>query len=94
LLSEGLVLSALRFGIQCGLGDSLNPGKFLETAKQLNDDFIYYDVFKYFEDRNVRLRNTAAFKQDENTDVYVRHFNSLFQVNKSATASAAAVASH
>jgi len=89
LLSEGLVLSALRFGIQCGLGDDLHPGKFLETAKHLNDEFIYYDVFKYFEERNILSRNTPVFKPEDNCDIYVRHFSHFSQhqqqqANKSA----------
>jgi regulator of MON1-CCZ1 complex len=85
LLSEGLVLSALRFGIQCGLGDDLHPGKFLETAKNLNDEFIFYDVFKYFEERNIRLRNTPIFKSEDNCDIYVRHFTNLFQAKSTST---------
>jgi hypothetical protein len=79
LLSKGLILSALRFAIQMGLDESLMPGKFLETAKDLNDPQIYYEVFKFFEERNLRLRNTRAFKSDDNCDIYVRHFSSLFQ---------------
>ncbi len=79
LLSKGLILSALRFAIQMGLDESLMPGKFLETAKDLNDPQIYYEVFKFFEERNLRLRNTRAFKSDDNCGIYVRHFSSLFQ---------------
>lgn len=78
LLSQGLVLSALRFGIQMGLSDSLIPGKFLETAKDLNDSLIYHEVFKFFEERNVRLRGNPNFKVDENCESYVKHFMTLF----------------
>lgn len=80
LLSEGLVLSALRFGIQRGMGDALSAGKFLEAAMHLNDDFVFYDVFKYFEERNSRLRNSPLFRADEHCEIYLRHFNNLFQV--------------
>lgn len=79
LLSKGLILSALRFATQMGLDNTLMPGKFLETAKDLNDPQIYYEVFKFFEERNLRLSNTPAFKPDDNCDIYVRHFVSLFQ---------------
>ncbi len=78
LLSKGLILSALRFATQMSLDETLMPGKFLETAKELNDPHIYYEVFKFFEERNMRLRNTLSFKSDENCDVYVKHFESLF----------------
>ncbi len=79
LLSKGLILSALRFAIQMGLADDLMAGKFLETAKDLNDQLIYHEVFKFFEERNIRLRGTPAFKTDENCDIYVKHYISLFQ---------------
>ena len=82
LLSQGLILSALRFGIQMGLSDELNPGKFLETAKDLNDPLIYHEVFKFFEERNLRLRGNPNFRVDENCESYVKHFMNLFH-NKS-----------
>ena len=78
LLSKGLVLSALRFSIQMGFSDHLVPGKFLETAKDLNDALIYFEVFKFFEDRNIRLRGTPAFKTEENCDIFVKHYNEIF----------------
>ncbi|CAF0782953.1 unnamed protein product [Brachionus calyciflorus] len=78
LLSSNLVLSALRFAVQTGIVDDLNPGKFLETAKDLEDPAIYYETFKFFEERNMRLRGTPYFKIDENCDFYVQHFNQLF----------------
>lgn len=79
LLSKGLILSALRFSIQMGLEDGLMPGKFLQTAKELDDSLIYYEVYKFFEERNVRLRGTTAFSSEDNCDHYVQHFVSLFQ---------------
>jgi len=84
LLSQGLVLSALRFSIQMGLSDTLIPGKFLETAKDLNDPLIYHEVFKFFEERNVRLRGNPNFRVDENCESYVKHFMNLFLVKAKA----------
>lgn len=83
LLSNGLVLSALRFGIQMGLRDELSPGKFLETAKELDDKLIYHEVYKFFEERNLRLRGNPNFRKDENCEMYVQHFMNLFN-NKSS----------
>jgi hypothetical protein len=79
LLSNSLVISALRFAIQVGLGDQLNAGKFLETAMQLGDNHIYYEIYKYFENRNFRLRSDSAFRPEENCDVYVKHFENIFK---------------
>ena len=83
MLSKGLVLSALRFSVQNGLQYELNAGKFLETAKHLNDAFIYHEVFKYFEDRNVRLRGNPNFRKEENCEAYVQHFIELYSVRSS-----------
>ena len=79
LLSKQLVLSAIRYSHQMNLGDSLMPAKFFETALELNDPFIFYEVFKYFENRNMRLRGTPSFRPEDQCDSYVAHFNSLFQ---------------
>ena len=87
LLSKGLILSALRFAVQMGLGDELMAAKFLETAKELDDSIIFHEVFKFFEERNVRLRGTPAFKSDENCDIYLRHFASLFHNSNRQTVS-------
>lgn len=72
-------MSALRFAIQLGLADELNAAKFLETAKDLSDPLIYYEVFKFFEERNIRLRGNPNFRKDELCETYVEHFMSLFK---------------
>lgn len=81
LLSNNLVLSALRFGIQIGLESTLMPGKFLETAKELDDPLVYFETFKFFEERNRKLRGTPNFNQEENCEAYVQHFFNLFNNN-------------
>lgn len=78
LLSNNLVLPALRFAIQIKSDDQLVPGKFLETAKSINDPAIYYETFKFFEERNIKLKGTPNFRKDENCDFYVDYFNKLF----------------
>jgi hypothetical protein len=85
LLSKELILSALRFAIQMGLADELNAAKFLETAKESNDLAVYYEVFKFFEERNVRLRGTPNFKKEEFCDVYVAHFINMFKNSGSSS---------
>ena len=43
--------------------DTVSARKFLEAAKQAEDKHVFYTVFKFFEDRNVRLRGDAKFPQ-------------------------------
>jgi hypothetical protein len=46
LLSKGLVLSAVRFSVQAGLEERLMPAKFLETARDQGDAYVYYEVYR------------------------------------------------
>jgi hypothetical protein len=87
LLSKGLVLSALRFAQSVGLSDSLTPRRVLDVTKDLNDSLIFYTVFKYFEERNMRLRGNPTFRAEENCENYVKYFTELFQNNNSISMS-------
>ena len=78
LLTKGLVLSALRFAQSVGLSDTLTPRRTLEVAKDLKDPLIFYTVFKYFEERNLRLRGNPSFLLNENCEVYIKYFGELF----------------
>ena len=42
------------------------------------DRMLFYTVFKFFEQRNVRMRGTPKFAQGEHCEQYVRHFEDLF----------------
>ena len=46
LLSKGLALSAVRFCVQAGLEETLRPAKFLETARDQGDAYVYYEVYR------------------------------------------------
>jgi hypothetical protein len=81
LLSKGLVLSALRFAQTAGLTDTLTPKRALEAAKDLKDPLIFYTVFKYFEERNLRLRGNSSFYPQENCELYIKYFSELFNSN-------------
>ena len=83
LLSKGLVLSAIRFAQTVGLTDTLTPRRTLEAAKDLKDPLIFYTVFKYFEERNLRLRGNSSFLPQENCELYIKYFTDLF--NSSST---------
>ncbi|XP_035743052.1 regulator of MON1-CCZ1 complex-like isoform X2 [Vespa mandarinia] len=79
LLSKGHILAALRYVRSVGMIDQVSARKFLEAAKVSNDATLFHSVFKFFEQRNLRLRNTTAFTRGEHCQPYVQHFKYLFQ---------------
>lgn len=42
------------------------------------DKSVFYAVFKFFEERNIRVRGTPVFEANEMCDLYVQHFQSVF----------------
>jgi hypothetical protein len=56
----------------------MHARKFLDAAMKVEDKHIFYSVFKFFEERNLRLRGTFAFDPTEMCEAYVQHFHSLF----------------
>lgn len=78
LLSQRQILPALRFVRSCGNIDSLSAPKYLAAAKNTGDASTFYAVFKFFEQRNIRLRGSPNFEPGEHCDLYVKHFESLF----------------
>nr|XP_014426016.1 regulator of MON1-CCZ1 complex isoform X3 [Pelodiscus sinensis] len=61
LLSKHQVLAALRFIRGIGGHDSISARKFLDAAKQADDDMLFYTIFRFFEQRNQRLRGNPNF---------------------------------
>ncbi|XP_053973264.1 regulator of MON1-CCZ1 complex [Hylaeus volcanicus] len=78
LLSKGHILPALRYIRSVGMVDQVSARKFLEAAKATEDATLFHSVFKFFEQRNVRLHNTTAFAKGEHCQPYVQHFKYLF----------------
>lgn len=79
LLSKGHILPALRYIRSVGMADQISARKFLEAAKATDDATLFHSVFKFFEQRNLRLHNTTAFTRGEHCQPYVQHFKYLFQ---------------
>ncbi|KAK3089040.1 hypothetical protein FSP39_000342 [Pinctada imbricata] len=78
LLSKQQLLPAIRFIRSVGIVDTVSSRKFLEAAMNTEDPRLFYTVFKFFEQRNVRLRQNPKFQPGEHCEVYVKHFESLF----------------
>lgn len=79
LLSKGHILAALRYIRSVGMVDQVSARKFLEAAKATDDATLFHSVFKFFEQRNLRLHNTTAFTRGEHCQPYVQYFKYLFQ---------------
>ncbi|KAJ8686738.1 hypothetical protein QAD02_022532 [Eretmocerus hayati] len=79
LLSKGHILPALRYVRSVGKAEYSSARKFLEAAKLANDPILFYSVYKFFEQRNLRLYGSASFPKSERCQTYVQHFRTLFQ---------------
>jgi hypothetical protein len=80
LLSKQQLLPALRFIRSIGIVDTASSRKFLEAALSTNDSMIFYTVFKFFEQRNLRLRSNPRFQTGEHCEQYVKQFESLYGI--------------
>ncbi|CAL1531094.1 unnamed protein product [Lymnaea stagnalis] len=78
LLSKQQLLPALRFIRSVGNVDGVSSRKFLEAALNTSDNMIFYTVFKFFEQRNQRLRSNPRFQTGEHCEQYVKQFETLF----------------
>lgn len=61
------MLAALRFIRGIGGHDNISARKFLDAAKQTEDHMLFYTIFRFFEQRNQRLRGNPSFTPGENT---------------------------
>uniref|UniRef100_A0A8C2TCD6 Regulator of MON1-CCZ1 n=1 Tax=Coturnix japonica TaxID=93934 RepID=A0A8C2TCD6_COTJA len=78
LLSKHQVLAALRFIRGIGGHDSISARKFLDAAKQADDEMLFYTIFRFFEQRNQRLRGNPSFTPGEHCEEHVTFFKQVF----------------
>ncbi|KAM9225391.1 regulator of MON1-CCZ1 complex isoform 3-T3 [Dugong dugon] len=78
LLSKHQVLAALRFIRGIGGHDSISARKFLDAAKQTEDNMLFYTIFRFFEQRNQRLRGNPSFTPGEHCEEHVAFFKQVF----------------
>ncbi|XP_066482521.1 regulator of MON1-CCZ1 complex isoform X1 [Tiliqua scincoides] len=78
LLSKHQVLAALRFIRGIGGHDSISARKFLDAAKQTEDEMLFYTIFRFFEQRNQRLRGNPSFTPGEHCEEHVMFFKQVF----------------
>ncbi|XP_027017910.2 regulator of MON1-CCZ1 complex [Tachysurus fulvidraco] len=78
LLSKQQVLEALRFVRSVGGHDNVSARKFLDAARQTKDTMLFYTIFRFFEQRNFRLRGNPAFNPGEHCEEHVTYFKEVF----------------
>jgi len=77
-LAEGRLVSALQLVRANGLVDSVSARKFLEAADKTGDKRVFFTVFSFFEERNLRMRGSGKFSRGEQCDPYVQKFKAMF----------------
>ncbi|XP_033848535.3 regulator of MON1-CCZ1 complex-like [Acipenser ruthenus] len=78
LLSKHQVLGALRFIRGVGGHDNISARKFLDAAKQTREEMLFYTIFRFFEQRNQRLRGSPHFTPGEHCEEHVAYFKQVF----------------
>ncbi|KAL4219050.1 hypothetical protein ACF0H5_021633 [Mactra antiquata] len=77
-----LIVLGLRkkFIRRAGITDTVSSRKFLEAATCMNtsDNQLFYTVFKFFQQRNIRMRGSPVFQPGELCEMYVKYFEQLF----------------
>lgn len=56
-----IIIIPFRFIRSIGIIDTVSARKFLEAALNCDDQMLFYTVFKFFEQRNIRLRGSPKF---------------------------------
>jgi len=77
-LSEGKLIPALQLVKTHGLVDAVSARKFLEAAERTQDSMLFFNVFNFFEERNLRLRGSGKFSRGEQCESYVQRFKAVF----------------
>ena len=86
LLSKHQVLAALRFIRGIGGHDNISARKFLDAAKQTEDHMLFYTIFRFFEQRNQRLRGNPSFTPGENATARKRRGVATLSTRRSLAA--------
>ena len=56
----------------------MQPKKFLSVAKESGDPDLFFIVYKYFEEINLKKYKVASFAPGDHCSEYEHHFNVLF----------------
>lgn len=60
-LGQGKIIEALRLANSLSGAEALSARKYLEAAKRTNDPIVFYTVYTWFQQRNIRQRGSPDF---------------------------------
>ena len=84
LLSHDQILPALRYIRSIGKTDVVSSRLFLDAAEKKKDKMLFHTVFKFFQERNLRLRKNPHFPADEHCGPYEALYSELFPTSISS----------
>ena len=58
--------------------DSASARKFLEAAEATEDKMVFFNVYSFFEERNLRLRGGPSFSPSDQCEHFVRKYGDMF----------------
>lgn len=67
-----------RFIRSVNIVDAVSSRKFLEAAMNTDDAMLFYTVFKFFEQRNVKIRGNPRFQRG--TFTYIKILTSILVI--------------
>ena len=79
LLTRGQILTALRFIKSTDKVDTVSARQFLEAAANEDDKGLFYTVFMFFVERNIRLRRKPDFPPGEHCQPHEALFKKWFK---------------
>ena len=79
LLTRGQILTALRFIKSTDKVDSVSARQFLEAAANEDDKTLFYTVFRFFVERNIRLRRKPEFPPGEHCQPHEELYKKWFK---------------
>ncbi|XP_015783054.1 regulator of MON1-CCZ1 complex [Tetranychus urticae] len=78
LLSRYDIFRAIRFIQNNGNPETISAKKFLEVALSSGDDQLFFNTFRFFEQRNFRLRGSPTFLESDLCEPFVGKFEEMF----------------
>ena len=61
-----------------GGSDTASARKFLDAADACGDSMVFFNVFNFFEERNVKTRGNPNFPPSDQCEKFVKKFNDIF----------------
>lgn len=61
LIGQGKIVEALRLASTLPGSENVSARKYLEAAKKISDPLVFYSVYTWFQQRNIRARGSPDF---------------------------------